>query len=241
VTTDDVVSPFSARGTAERRPDLVAPGSYVLGLRAPGSTLDLQFPAARVGDRYLRGSGTSQATAIVSGAVADLLSTRPNLSPDRVKRLLKKTATSISGGSNYIGSGLLNIGAALLGSVGNDAVQTFTAATGSGSLELSRGTTHVSSNGVTLTGEQDIFSNPWSTRIAVAEDSGTAWNGGTYNGATWSGATWSGATWSGATWSGATWSGATWSGATWSGATWSGATWSGATWSGSTWSSGDWQ
>ena len=26
---------------SDRRPDLVAPGSYVLGLRAPGSTLDI--------------------------------------------------------------------------------------------------------------------------------------------------------------------------------------------------------
>jgi serine protease AprX len=213
----------------------------VLGLRAPGSTLDEQFPAARVGDRYLRGSGTSQATAVVSGAVADLLSARPSLSPDRVKKLLKKSATSISGGSNYIGAGLLNLGAALFGSVGSDATQWFTPSSGSGSLEAARGSTHVASNGVMLTGEQDIFGNPWSAKVAVAEDGGSAWTGGTFNGATWSGATWSGATWSGATWSGATWSGATWSGATWSGATWSGATWSGATWSGSAWSSGDWQ
>ncbi|MDQ1705180.1 MAG: serine protease AprX, partial [Frankiaceae bacterium] len=211
ITTDDVVSPFSARGTSERRPDIVAPGSYVLGLRAPGSTLDLQYPAARVGDRYLRGSGTSQATAVVSGAVADVLSARPNLTPDRVKKLFKKSATSISGGSNYIGAGLINVGAAVGTSVGNDAVQTWTPSPGAGSLELARGSTHVASSGVTLTGEQDIFGNPWSAKVAAAEETGTAWTGGTFNGATWSGATWSGATWSGATWSGATWSGATWS------------------------------
>jgi serine protease AprX len=231
-TSDDVVSPFSARGTSDRRPDVVAPGSYVLGLRVPGSTLDTQYPNARVGDRFLRGSGTSQATAVASGAVADLLSARPNLTPDRVKKLLRKTAVPISGSSNYTGAGLINLGGALLGSVGIDATQWLTQSTGNGSLEQARGSTHVSSNGVTLTGEQDIFGNPWNAaQIAASEETASAWNGGTYNGATWSGATWSGATWSGATWSGATWSGATWSGATWSGATWSG----------STWSSGDWQ
>jgi serine protease AprX len=241
-TADDTPSPFTARSDEDRRPDLVAPGSYVLGLRAPGSTLDQQYPNARVGDRFLRGSGTSQATAVVSGAVADLLSARPHLTPDRVKRLLKRTASSISGGSNAIGSGLLNVGAALVSPAGIDATQIFRPSAGIGSLEAARGTLHVVSNGVALTGERDIFGNRWNgPRVALAEEAGAAWNGGTFNGATWSGATWSGATWSGATWSGATWSGATWSGATWSGATWSGATWSGATWSGATWSGSEWQ
>jgi serine protease AprX len=238
---DDIVSPFSARGTSERRADLVAPGSYVVALRSPGSTLDQQYPGARIGDRFVRGSGTSQATAVVSGAAAALLSARPTLTPDKVKRLFKRTATSMAVSSNYVGSGLLNLGAAVWGGAGADSTQYFTASSGNGSLELARGSSHVSSDGVTLTGEQDILGSPWdSASLADAEESVSIWDGGSFNGATWSGATWSGATWSGATWSGATWSGATWSGATWSGATWSGATWSGSTWSGSTWSGGEW-
>ena len=39
----------------------------MISLRVPGSTLDSEFPAARVGDGFFRGSGTSQATAVVSG------------------------------------------------------------------------------------------------------------------------------------------------------------------------------
>jgi serine protease AprX len=241
-SADDVVSPFSSRGNAERHADVVAPGSYVVGLRVPGSYLDKTYPDARVGDRFFRGSGTSQAAAVVSGAVADLLSARPNLSPDRAKRLLKKTATTIATpNANLVGAGLINVADALTTGVDQSFTQMFIPSTGLGSLEQSRGSSHIASNGVLLTGEVDIFGNPWVPSVMVpAEENGATWSGGTYNGATWSGATWSGATWSGATWSGATWSGATWSGATWSGATWSGATWSGATWSGATWSGATW-
>src|SRR4051812_34511273 len=77
-STDDTVASFSQRGTGQRRPDVVAPGAYVLGLLSPGSTLAAQYPNAVFGGRFLRGSGTSQAAAVASGAVADLLSARPN-------------------------------------------------------------------------------------------------------------------------------------------------------------------
>jgi serine protease AprX len=238
--SDDVVTDFSSVGDSDRHADLVAPGAYIVGLRDPGSYLDDAYPAARIGDRYFRGSGTSQATALTSGAVADLLSSNPDLTPDQVKAMLMKSARSIATSSKVaVGSGLLDIADAESANVPRRG-QIFPLSLGLGSLEAARGDAHISIGNATLTGEQDIFGNAWRPRIAIAEELNRAWDGGTFNGATWSGATWSGATWSGATWSGATWSGATWSGATWSGATWSGATWSGATWSGATWSGGTW-
>ena len=246
--SDDTIPSWSNRGTGSRRPDVVAPGAYVMGLNVPGSTLATTYPNAVFG-RFLRGSGTSQAAAIVSGAAADILSARPSLTPDQVKAALTSTATRISvNNPNMVGNGLINIPGALAAPA-SSAVQNFPVSNGLGSLEQARGNSHIQLNGVTLTGEQDIFGNAWNgSALASARavaPSGATWSGGTYNGATWSGATWSGATWSGATWSntslsGATWSGATWSGATWSGATWSGATWSGATWSGATWSGATW-
>ena len=54
-----------------RHADLVAPGTSLVSLRAPGSFVDVTNPQGRVsGDvsgRLFRGSGTSQATALVSG------------------------------------------------------------------------------------------------------------------------------------------------------------------------------
>jgi serine protease AprX len=71
---DDEVPGFSARqdGTA-RGVDLVAPGVGIVSAGVPGSKLYETYPAARVGNRLLRGSGTSQAAAVVSGAAALLL------------------------------------------------------------------------------------------------------------------------------------------------------------------------
>jgi serine protease AprX len=239
---DDVVAPFSQRGTGRRHADLVAPGTYVYGLLAPGSTLAAEHPNAVFDGRFLRGSGTSQAAAMVSGAVADVLSVRPRLSPDQVKALLTSTAVRISTANpNFVGAGLIQLPGALSARPPLFATQFNAVATGLGSLEQARGTSHLVLDGVPLAGEQDIFGQPWpAATIASAEEADAAWNGGVFNGSTWSGSTWSGSTWSGSTWSGSTWSGSTWSGSTWSGSTWSGSTWSGSTWSGSTWSSYTW-
>jgi serine protease AprX len=113
-------------------------------------------------------------------------------------------------------------------------VQTWTKATGSGSLERARGTVHVVDNGTTLSGEKDIFGPFSSPAWASATAGGTAWRDGKWLGRDMAGTTWTtcaGATaWSGRTWSGRTWSGRTWSGRTWSNGTWSGMTWEGAAW-----------
>jgi serine protease AprX len=237
---DDTVPSFSQRGTGQRRPDLVAPGTSVYGLNVPGSTLANTYPNAVFG-RFLRGSGTSQAAAFTSGAAADVLSANPSFTPDQVKAALTSTATRISvNNPNFVGSGLLNVAGAVAARPG-PSTQYWAPATGTGSLEQARGNSHVQIGGVTLTGEQDIFGNPWNPSVMVpAEQNGTAWNGGVYNSATWSGTSWTSATWSSATWSSATWSGTTWTSATWSSATWSSATWSSATWSSATWSSATW-
>ena len=95
------------------KPDLVAPGRSVVSLRAPGSTIDSQFPGGRVGDAYFKGSGTSFATAITSGAAADMLEADPRLSPDRIKsRLLARAAPAPSPDRNVAGRGSLDLAAA---------------------------------------------------------------------------------------------------------------------------------
>ncbi len=78
------------------KPDLVAPGSKVVSLLAPGSTLARQFPERQVlgsgNNGYFQLSGTSQAAAVVSGAAALLLESQPQLNPLQVKLLLEASA-----------------------------------------------------------------------------------------------------------------------------------------------------
>jgi serine protease AprX len=239
---DDQVGTYSSAGAAGcKSPDFVAPGSHLQGLRDPNGWIDAAYPEARWGTRFFRGSGTSEATAIASGAVALVLQKYPLLTPDQIKLYFRNGAVSVPSTIGFQqGAGEISL-AQMLSRNPSASTQSFAAATGRGTLEGARGPDHLSRNGVALTGERDIFGAAVSTAsLATAEAAGNTWSGGTWNGNTWSGNTWSGNTWTGNTWSGNTWSGNTWSGNTWSGNTWSGNTWSGNTWSGSSWSGNTW-
>ena len=246
---DDVVTDFSNCGVG-RTIDLVAPGRSIASLRVPNSVVDIDHPDARVGSSLLKGSGTSQAAAVVSGAAALIIDQRPDITPDQLKALLTQTAHPLSGSTTTCqGAGSIDLSAARWARTPR-ASQSHAAASG-GSLDQARGSMKVEINGVELSGEQDIFGEDFDSQVyASAAAQGTTWSDGDWNGTTWTGTTWSGTTWSGTTWSGTTWSGTTWSnliwsslewlGTTWSGTTWSGTTWSGVSWSGNSWNNGPW-
>jgi serine protease AprX len=108
------VPAWSSRGTdfaGRAKPDLVAPGVGLVGLRAPGSTIDLANPSARVGDHYFRGSGTSMSTAVVAGAAALVAAAHPGWGPDWIKAALTGTADPL-GQVSGSGAGVLDLGAA---------------------------------------------------------------------------------------------------------------------------------
>jgi serine protease AprX len=236
-TADDTVSAFSNDGDGTRNPDLVAPGEKVVSLRSAGSYLDTTYPAARIGERLFRGSGTSQAAAVVSGAAALLLQQRPGLTPDQVKALLTRSASSIPAATPaQQGAGLVDLRAAKDAVTPTDAKQSFTVSTGVGSLELSRGSVHVKVGNTEVRGEVDVRGRSFDARTWAAG----LRNGANWNGMSWSGMSWSGMSWSGMSWSGMSWSGMSWSGMSWSGMSWSGMSWSGMSWSGMSWSGADW-
>jgi serine protease AprX len=220
---DDTLADFSNRGNARRSPDLVAPGQSIIGLRVPGSYIDMKYPSGRVGTDYFKGSGTSQATAVVSGAVALVLSARPTLKPDQVKALLMNTADQLPKADDQgQGAGRVDAAQAVWGRLPFVSVQNFVRATGTGLLQLSRGSAVVADrHGVPLLGEMDIFGHAYSVLL-----SGNSWSGGNWNGNSWSGNSWSGNSWSVVDWSGNSWSGNSWSAADWLGNSWSGTSWS---------------
>src|SRR3954467_2230906 len=238
---DDVIPDFSSRGSSSRHVDLVAPGQSIVSLRHPGSVIDVEYPKAVVNTRYFKGSGTSQATAVVSGAVALLLQQHPTWTPDQVKAALTSTPVRLPQASSQDrGAGLLNVVAASAAIPGTSA-QPWTPSSGLGTLEGARGSDHVGDNGTDLTGEKDIFGRPWvASTWAAASASRTAWSGGVWNGSTWTGTCWCSTSWANSTWSNSTWSGNDWANSTWSSHTWSAETWDSHTWSGSGWVSHTW-
>jgi serine protease AprX len=264
--SDDTIPPFSAvyGGNFLRGPDIVAPGVGIVSARVPGSVLADSYPSAAVGSSWMRGSGTSQAAAVVSGAVALLLQQRPSMTPDQVKALLMNTATSISGiSTNAQGKGELNLAKATAAAVPTS-VQSSTPGTGAGGIENARGGMHVSLDGAELSGELYIFGHwqggvvgPKITNAAMWSSDGSTWNGVAMAGAgfvsdtttaagkAWGGRSWAGRSWAGNTWTGRSWASCTFTGRSWAGSGWTSGTWSqpitASSWTGGLWSTGDWK
>jgi serine protease AprX len=183
---DDTVADFSSR-SLKRAPDVVAPGTGIVSLRVPGSALDREFPAARVGERYFRGSGTSQATAVVSGVAALLLSQRPELGPDQVKALLTSGASAVP----------------VPGATGAD----ITAAAGSGRVNGAR------SGELSTPSPAAVLQRFTPAILDLSNVLGGQYRGKNEVGAgnsEWAGRRWSGRRWSGRRWSGRRWSGKSW-------------------------------
>jgi serine protease AprX len=266
-TTDDVVASFSNCGTADRWVDVVAHGRSITSLRAPGSYADLENPGSVVADRLFVGSGTSQAAAVVSGAVALLLDENPGLVPDQVKSILMSEAAPFKTASARCqGAGAVDVVASARTTVpsASSVSQGHPRSTGIGSLDASRGSDRITADGVALEGEQDIMGNQWigfneivtscvkeqrdtttsllSTLEPVKIDPVTLEPVLTpeIDAAETTKVCSDQLQPTKTLWNGGDWNGATWSGASWSGASWSGATWSGASWSGASWSGATW-
>jgi len=92
---DDYIPDFSSRGptpSGHIKPDIVAPGGHITGLTRPGSSLTRDHPEYMLSSGELVMTGSSQATALVSGVVALLLQLEPDLSPDDIKCKLISSA-----------------------------------------------------------------------------------------------------------------------------------------------------
>jgi serine protease AprX len=244
--SDDAVPAWSSKGDGTRNPDVVAPGTSIASLRAPGSYVDQVNSQAVVSERFFKGSGTSQAAAVVSGAAALVVHQRPKATPDQVKKLLMSTADRMPNADAVAqGSGVINL-KRLVSAPTPVFTQTFAPSTGLGSIDAARGSARISDDGVPIAGEQDIFGAPWNAPVWAASSlAGTSWNLGLWNGNAWSGDCWCATTWAGKSWSGKSWSGKSWSGKSWSsimfsGKSWSGKSWSVGSWTGKSWSGNSW-
>ena len=185
--TDDLVASYSSKGPSAIdhvvKPDIMAPGNHVVSLLAPSSTLAAELAntvplsyyeftsSSQPSSTFLMLNGTSMATPVVSGVVADILQGRPSLTPDQVKARLMKTAyktfpttstavdpvTGQSFVSQYdlftIGAGYLDVAAALA----NSEIATGTAMSPTATYNATSGNVHVTYDPSSTWDDTDVY------------------------------------------------------------------------------------
>jgi serine protease AprX len=215
---DDQLPDFSGRGPTAHglaKPDVAAPGAHVISLRAPGSAIDTRFPWY-VDGSYRRGSGTSMATGVVSGAVALMVQANPGFTPDRVKHALAATARdAASSDPMAVGAGVVDAYAAAYAAPPGVANQGLARSNGLGSLGRSRGSVQVRADDPLGTVLGPVLGATLTAQLLL-------WNPGGYTGAPWVPSDWYLSTWEIHRWNRVTWYGNDWPGFKWHGSTWYG-------------------
>jgi serine protease AprX len=96
---DDRIAPYSSRGPSWydgfAKPDISAPGDDLLSVAAVGSKLRLAQEALGNRGNYMRLSGTSMATGVVSGLIALVLQNNENLTPNALKMVLQYSSIPV--------------------------------------------------------------------------------------------------------------------------------------------------
>lgn len=111
------IKDYSGRGPTPfciKKPDIVAPGSNIISCNISRYTTkmrngEVNFSANEAPMMYTIKSGTSMATPVVSGAIALLLSKRPEMTNLEVKLRLRSSAVDLGMHWEKQGWGLLNV------------------------------------------------------------------------------------------------------------------------------------
>jgi serine protease AprX len=212
-SADDTIAPWSAYGHSLdgfAKPDLSAPGRYMIAPVPTTALFSSLLPDRVVAPGYMWMSGTSFAAPVVAGAAAQILARHPGWTPDQVKGSLMLTARYLPDAGWAAGVGEVDAAAASAVTAPPNPNENLNAF---------------------------VVTDP-ATGASSFDD--TTWAATVSSNANWSSANWSSANWSSANWSSANWSSANWGSANWGSANWSSANWSSANWSSANWSSANW-
>ena len=218
------VSPFSNGGTAERHTDVLAPGASVESLRNPGSTADREHPEGLVpGDatgRLFRGSGTSQAAAVVAGAAALLLQANPELTPDQVKAALMLTARPLAGVEARLqGAGQIDVAAA---------------------VELATSLPSPAEPGRHSVIDDSYLNVPVGDVPSGAHSTALGWNALRWNALRWNALRWNALRWNALRWNALRWNALRWNALRWNALRWNALRWNALRWNALRWNALRW-
>ncbi len=190
-TNDDVAAPWSAYGytlDGFAKPDLAAPGRYMVGPVPVTSTLYTERADHVVEPGYMELSGTSFSAPIVSGVAALILGKHPEFTPDQVKGALSEGVGEVNASRSIDTLNPPNP---------NRALNAFLVTN-------------------PLTGSRAFDAASWAAKAkADASWSDASWADASWADASWSAASWADASWSDASWASASWADTSLAAASW--------------------------
>jgi serine protease AprX len=200
---DDSAAPWSAYGYTPDgfyKPDVSAPGRYMVGPVPAGSTIAVQKAANLVGTDRIELSGTSFAAPVVAGTVAQMLARNPGWTPDQVKGVLMRTSRTVKA-TNPKSAGLGEV-TATRAAAANYAPNP--------NLGLERFVTSSGGSGLSF----DAMS--WSS----AAKADMSWNSMSWSSQSWSDQSWSDQSWNSMSWTDMSWSSMSWTDMSWNSMSW---------------------
>ena len=97
--SDDVATSYSSRGPSIDgffKPDISAPGNMIPSLAHAGSYIAANYPDLFIEEEHMYLSGSSMATAIVTGTVVLMLNENNHIHPNLIKGVLELTAIKLT-------------------------------------------------------------------------------------------------------------------------------------------------
>ena len=186
--SDDTVPSWSAYGKTMDgflKPDLSAPGRYMVAPTPMDGSIAKTVPGRIVAPGYIWMSGTSFSTPVVAAAAAQILARHPNFTPDQVKGALMLAANYLPNVGGYAG-GVGEIDAGVASTIDappnpNVGLYRFVGGTANG---------------------RAFDAASWAAYLR----SGASWAQASWNEASWAEASWNAASWAEASWNEASWS-----------------------------------
>jgi len=196
---NDNRAPFSAYGRTPDgfwKPEICAPGRYMVGAIPMGSTLAAQKAANIKATGYIELSGTSFAAPVISGLAAQILARSPGFTPDQVKGAVLRRARPVPQAAP-LSCGVGQINAPKTAGLDNPA-------TPNKALNA-----FVKVNSVTGLAAFDSVS--WTDAIKA----NVSWDAVSWSDVSWSDVSWDAVSWSDVSWTDVSWSDVSWSDVSW--------------------------
>ena len=193
-TNDDVAAPWSAYGytlDGFAKPDLAAPGRYMVGPVPTMATLYKERADHVVEPGYMELSGTSFAAPVVSGIAALVLGKHPTFTPDQVKGALMAGAKPLPRAKDL--------------------------SEGVGEVNAGRSVEFQNPPSANKALRKFVMSDPFTGAPIF---NAASWAEAAKGDASWAEASWDSASWAEASWDSASWAEASWSDASWATASW---------------------